>query len=384
MKVRGEYCDCVGKFFVRPSPLYTFLADELWVYVLGFLFCRDIFCCTSVSKGLHQIYMSSSELQLIVALSGQCLLPGISSTDDRTPIFKRLQRLRDKAHAWLEIDAYAFQTAIPSISVTAMQKYVTGATLDYGRVHPHAAGPVLVLESPVVLWEAYRFIASILHSWSWDAFHHVAAANLGLAALDNIKRYARNATIPGMFPVAFPVGGHRTLPSGYAWLKAADASSVGVYLKLYTLNSEHTLLCLTSSIGKPMICLISTKVFFDIDETTAITLIPWNYRGPGHVRIFEQKVAHVSMITHVSGNRVLLADQMMSERHEYYKLHMIDFSPLAVTNRRGLGRVVKERSTVTVAVHRGSNFEWDDEAKCYHYSTVETALPYVEVISDGR
>ncbi|KAG1824312.1 hypothetical protein EV424DRAFT_1395362, partial [Suillus variegatus] len=480
---------------IKPKSAYSFLADELWVYVLGFLSCRDILRCTSVCKGLHQIYMSCSELQYIVELSGQCLLPGISSTDDRTPISKRLQRLRDKAHAWLKIDAFAFQTVIPSVSVAAMQKYVTGgehlylwnyhdnlvtissilsqrtiehhwsprtlcpfpmaekqnvlmdpaqnlfaitygvdaglaniylATLDDGCVHPHAAGPALVLESPAYEWQvklqcygrhialSRRFhthgvgtpfftmwqlqiwdwqhsttLSSVLNSSTQSKFlHPTSYCLLGndrlLVIADDLKLYSikdmpETPRFLACFLLPFPlVDTEHSLPAMYGSQLRTQAQSV------YTSNSEHTLLCLASSIDEPMICLISTKVFFDIDEATAITPIPWNYWGPRHVRIFEQKVAHVSMITHVSGNRVLLADKMMSERHEYYKLRMMDFSPLAVTNRRGLGRVVKERSTVTVAIHCGFNFEWDDESKCYHYSTVETALPYVEVVSDRK
>ncbi|KAG2107415.1 uncharacterized protein F5147DRAFT_204935 [Suillus discolor] len=203
---------------IKPKSALSYVAEELWVYVLGFLSCRDILRCTSVCKALHQIYMSSSELQYIVELSGQCLLPGISSTDDRTPISKRLQRLRDEAHAWLKFDAYSFQTVTPPIPFGMILQYCTGehmyvwnrhnnlitiipipsklsqrtiehrwspgtlcpfpsaarwnglmdpaqnllavrytvgkityiylATLDNGCVHPHAAGPALVLELP--------------------------------------------------------------------------------------------------------------------------------------------------------------------------------------------------------------------------------------------
>ncbi|KAG2107414.1 uncharacterized protein F5147DRAFT_697168 [Suillus discolor] len=246
---------------IKPKSALSYLAEELWVYVLGFLSCRDILRCTSVCKALHQIYMSSSELQYIVELSGQCLLPGISSTDDRTPIStgKRLQRLRDKAHAWLKFDAYTFQTVIPSTSLDDRQQYVTGgehfylwnyydnlvaispipsklsqrtierhwsprlcpfpgaerrialmdpaqnlfaiaytfhertyiylATLDDGCVHPHAAGPALVLETPVYEWETkfqcygrhialsrefYRGVEVSDHVWQlqiWDWQH---------------------------------------------------------------------------------------------------------------------------------------------------------------------------------------------------------------------
>ncbi|KAG1819887.1 hypothetical protein EV424DRAFT_916548 [Suillus variegatus] len=92
-----------------PKSLFLSLFEELWVYILGFLSFKYILCCASVCKALRQTYMSSSELQYIVELSGQCLLP-VSNTVDHTPISERLQRLRDKAHAWLKFNAFAFQT----------------------------------------------------------------------------------------------------------------------------------------------------------------------------------------------------------------------------------------------------------------------------------
>ncbi|KAG1787093.1 uncharacterized protein HD556DRAFT_1411248, partial [Suillus plorans] len=298
--------------------------------------------------------------------------------------------------------------------------YIYLATLDDGCVHPHAAGPALVLESPVVHerqvrlqcygrhiassrrfctrgvgtpslmwqlqiwdWQHSTTLSSVLNSSTQSTFlHPTSYCFLGndrlLVVADNLKLYSIKDMLEtprflACFLLPFPmVDTEHYLPPMHGSQLRTQAQSV------YTSDPEHRLLCLTSSIDKPMICLISTKVFFDIDEATVITPIPWNYWGPRHVRIFEQK-AHVS-IAHVSGNRVLLADKV---RHDYYKLRMMDFSPLAVTNRRGLGRVVKERSTVTVAVQRGPNFESDDESS-YHYSTVETALPYVEVVSDRK
>ncbi|KAG1775169.1 hypothetical protein EV702DRAFT_1269530, partial [Suillus placidus] len=72
--------------------------------------------------------MSSSELQYIVELSGQRLLP-TSNTDDHTPISERLQCLRDQAHAWFKFNAYPFQTVtLPEIPFPG-PKYVTGEHL---------------------------------------------------------------------------------------------------------------------------------------------------------------------------------------------------------------------------------------------------------------
>jgi hypothetical protein len=50
-----------------------------------------------------------------------------------------------------------------------------------------------------------------------------------------------------------------------------------------------------------------------------------------------------------------------------YKLHMMDFSPLAVERRQGLGKVVTEPSSIKTT----------ESAE-----TLTTSLPYVEVVSD--
>ncbi|KAG1758489.1 hypothetical protein EDD22DRAFT_997969 [Suillus occidentalis] len=53
--------------------------------------------------------MSSSELQYIVELSGQRLLP-LPSTGNHTPFSKRSQFLREKAHSWFKVDIHSFKT----------------------------------------------------------------------------------------------------------------------------------------------------------------------------------------------------------------------------------------------------------------------------------
>ncbi|KAG2049322.1 hypothetical protein BDR06DRAFT_961682 [Suillus hirtellus] len=61
----------------------------------------------------------------------------------------------------------------------------------------------------------------------------------------------------------------------------------------------------------------------------------------------------------------------------------MDFSPLAVANRRGPGRVVKERSTTT----SGSISKWPDKSWnniTHWHSTIETSMPYVKVVVSSR
>jgi hypothetical protein len=145
----------------------------------------------------------------------------------------------------------------------------------------------------------------------------------------------------------------------------------------YTSDPEHGLLCLASMDENRMILFISTKVFFEVNEATAITPIPWNHWGAAHVHIFEHEARNAFMV-HVRGNRVLLASQIMSETHEY-ELRMI--SPLAVANRRGLGRVVKDRTTI---VQSGEWHEKSGDRITQQCLTTETSLPYVSVVSDRK
>jgi hypothetical protein len=57
------------------------------------------------------MYTSSSELQYIIELGGQRLLPVLNTDlDNHTPISKRLQLLRDRIRAWFRIDINSVET----------------------------------------------------------------------------------------------------------------------------------------------------------------------------------------------------------------------------------------------------------------------------------
>jgi hypothetical protein len=58
------------------------------------------------------MYLSSSELQYIVELGGQQLLPVCLGAHNHTPISEHLQLLRNKAHAWFKFDTQPVQTVI--------------------------------------------------------------------------------------------------------------------------------------------------------------------------------------------------------------------------------------------------------------------------------
>jgi hypothetical protein len=119
---------------VKPKVEFLALAEELQSYILSFLPWQDILRCTSVShkfavdaeppgsivisfwqvcKALRQTYISSSELQYIIELGGQGLLPvPIADPGNHTSVSQRLQLLRDKAHAWFQFNfhTHSFQT----------------------------------------------------------------------------------------------------------------------------------------------------------------------------------------------------------------------------------------------------------------------------------
>ncbi|KAG1777075.1 hypothetical protein EV702DRAFT_1268612 [Suillus placidus] len=98
---------------VKPKVEFLALAEELHAYILSFLPWQDILRCTSVCKALRQTYISSSELQYIIELGGQRLLPvPIADTGNHTSVSQRLQLLRDKSHAWFQFNLHAcsFQT----------------------------------------------------------------------------------------------------------------------------------------------------------------------------------------------------------------------------------------------------------------------------------
>ena len=145
---------------------------------------------------------------------------------------------------------------------------------------------------------------------------------------------------------------------------------------IYTSDPKHRLLCL--DIYHPsqfFVFIVSSNIFFDLDvlETMAAP-IPWETWGPSNSRVF----LHQHPCSGLSGNRVLLFLPVVDKPTDMktvvdrrsntkYRLHMMDFTPLAVERRQGLGRMVKEPSIVQVP---GSE------------ENFMTSLPYVEVASD--
>ncbi|KAG1809463.1 hypothetical protein EV424DRAFT_1350025 [Suillus variegatus] len=131
---------------------------------------------------------------------------------------------------------------------------------------------------------------------------------------------------------------------------------------MWTSDPEHRVLCY-ATLRPRLVFVISTSIFFDFDSERvgekAVT-IPWQHWGPTNTRVFPD-----SWKVYVSGNRVLQI--FPTGTGSRYRLHMMDFSPLAVERRQGLGRVVREPSETEI--HEPGK-------------TLTTSLPYVEVVSD--
>ncbi|KAG1760924.1 hypothetical protein EDD22DRAFT_47872 [Suillus occidentalis] len=481
---------------MKPETSFLSLAEELRIYILSFLSCRDILRCTSVCKALCQTYMSSSELQYIVEMSGQRLLH-VSDTDNGIPVSVRLQLLRDKAHAWFKFDVHSFETVFVERPLQLRQQVVAGGhvyfyntytamifpilpkfsqqqfqrnwppgtlcsvpnsnildlimdpaqnliaaafivdnrrvciklgALDSDGVHPQAAGETLILsDGPENLPETLhpklkcfgRHIAlwrrltnstwgSMDDEWQlqvWDWKHSMTSSSilrfsytvvsesktnadflfLGndrlLVITDNLHLYliedmSQAPELLAHFLMPFPLRLQCHLPMG-------DIEHSQTHMQaqptMYTSDPAHRLICLTayspdaSFYYGTQVFIISTRIFFDLDGMTVATSIRWEHWGPSNVRIFTHP--HGSRV-HISGNRVLQALRVpVGSGDSEFILHLMDFSPLAMTNSRGLGQVVNEPSTIEVFTRKTGRRS---------RRSLTTSMPYVQVVSSNR
>ncbi|KAG1802731.1 uncharacterized protein HD556DRAFT_1437795 [Suillus plorans] len=168
------------------KPKFLFLAD-LHVYILSFLPYQDILRCTSVCRDLCQTYLSSSELQYIVELSGQQLLPVDLPLDSHTPtISEYLQLLRDKAHAWFKLNTQ------PVEHVDVSNKYIMKLTfMSNGHFclmddptlqhHDYLRGPTISKIFPILQEPSQRVFDCVWHS---DTLSSVPNAQLNDILMD--------------------------------------------------------------------------------------------------------------------------------------------------------------------------------------------------------
>ncbi|KAG2129452.1 hypothetical protein DEU56DRAFT_982325 [Suillus clintonianus] len=131
---------------IKPTTDFQSLAEELQSHILSFLPYRDILRCTSLCKALRQTYISSSELQYIVELGGQQLLPVPNADLDHSASnSQRLQLLRDNAHAWFKFDIHSFET----VSIPVQNKmWVANGHLCLWERHHNSTTVFPILPKP--------------------------------------------------------------------------------------------------------------------------------------------------------------------------------------------------------------------------------------------
>jgi hypothetical protein len=117
--------------------------------------------------------MSSSELQYIIELSGQRLLP-VPDVVDHTSISKRLQLLRDKAHAWFRPNLHSFETVSLLRDLSSMRTFVTGGHICFWKFSQDWAMIIPILPKPSRLlirrnWSP-GMLCSVPHSRNLDVF----------------------------------------------------------------------------------------------------------------------------------------------------------------------------------------------------------------------
>lgn len=136
-------------------------------------------------------------------------------------------------------------------------------------------------------------------------------------------------------------------------------------------DPKHRLLSLATR-SSDLCFVISTRIFFEPDFVGSAVKVPWKSWGPSNTRVFPHEF---SCRLGVSGSRALCAfaaadagvnDNLTATE---YRIHLMDFSPLAVKRhyQHGLGRIVNTPSTV-------ENIQTEEY--------ITTSMPYVEVVSD--
>ncbi|KAG2087902.1 uncharacterized protein F5147DRAFT_781167 [Suillus discolor] len=92
--------------------------------------------------------MSSSELQYIVELSGQHLLHVPNTDNESIPVSKRLQLLRDKAHAWFKVDPNSFKTVSLPKNMYPDKKFVADGHIYLWDKEEDMAAIIPILPKP--------------------------------------------------------------------------------------------------------------------------------------------------------------------------------------------------------------------------------------------
>ncbi|KAG2107419.1 uncharacterized protein F5147DRAFT_774250 [Suillus discolor] len=394
--------------------------------------------------------MSSSELQYIVELSGQHLLL-ISNMDNHIPISKRLQELKDKAHAWFSVDIRSAKTfSIPKVVwsnsfVADGHIYMWDKIDDTATIIPIFPKPsqqtikrnwppgtlctvpnstnLRVLMDPAqnliaVVYVNHERLFINLRALDDDSFHPQAAGlTLFLSELpgydDHMDSESLRLKVMGRYIALQCTSSKYNMWQLQIWNWQHSTTSDSVLrvsnkcpwrihfcffgndrllvfaedLKLYSIEDMSQTPELLASFMLHTQLRYTTACLLPVDDIACSSQPQWGLNAPIvyviSTRIFLRSFrsgssdANTVEIVHLSGNRVLLlfpVPERISNHNsvtrrisKLSKLRIMDFSPLAVMNRWGLGRVVRKPSTL-------------DITGCEEHLT--TFLPYVEVILD--
>jgi hypothetical protein len=117
--------------------------------------------------------MSSSELQYTIELSGQRLLP-VHDVFGHTSFSKRLQLLRDKAHAWFKLNLHSFETISLPRNLSSICIYIADGRFCWWNFDRDLAAIILILPKPSRLqikrnWSRGT-LCSVAHLTNLDVF----------------------------------------------------------------------------------------------------------------------------------------------------------------------------------------------------------------------
>ncbi|KAG2363031.1 hypothetical protein BDR07DRAFT_965643 [Suillus spraguei] len=112
--------------------------------------------------------------------------------------------------------------------------------------------------------------------------------------------------------------------------------------------------------------LLSVLLFPPVFSSSSTSLKEWQWKYHGNIGVLQILVFSWTRDIYgmaIHGSRVFVPDETPYNNPMEYRLQLMDYSPLAMKHHQGLGRVVREPSTV------------DLEGEL-----ITTSLPYVEAV----
>ncbi|KAG1750526.1 uncharacterized protein EDB91DRAFT_693651 [Suillus paluster] len=102
-------CGLAMLSLVERDPLYD-IAEELRCHILSFLSYNEIICCALTCRTMYNTVKSSAELQYIIELGAQRLIPVTHPWPPTVSTAECLRALRDKANVWASFELNVTKT----------------------------------------------------------------------------------------------------------------------------------------------------------------------------------------------------------------------------------------------------------------------------------